>query len=220
MDKKRVMAYVDGFNLYHGIEDMVRSCAVRGGRRPEHLKWVNLWSLIRAFTKPADETLVKVYYFSAYATWKPDAFRRHVAYVKALESVGVTVVLGRFKEKSRFCTNCRTEFKSHEEKETDVNLALTLQHDAMTHSFDKAIIVTGDADLKPAVQRVRQMDPGLVIHSLLPKNRLRASQDFRSVCQMSQQFGARHLEMSLFPETIQTRDGKTIVRPAKYAPPC
>jgi uncharacterized LabA/DUF88 family protein len=217
--KNRVMAFVDGFNLYHGIAELAAPAPNALGSGLNHLKWVNLWSLIRAFTKQEKETLVKVYYFSAFATWMPAAYKRHRAYVDALESVGVTVVLGKFKEKLHFCKKCRTDYRTHEEKETDVNLALTMLYEAMQHSFDKAIVVTGDADLKPAVNMVKKCDPSLIVNSLLPKSRFRASHDFQSVCDSSQKFGISHLEKSLLPETIQTTAGKTILRPAEYAPP-
>jgi len=181
-----------------------------------YLKWFNLWSLIAAFTAPTRETLVKVYYFSAFATWMPDAYKRHRAYVSALESSGVTVVLGKFKEKRQFCKTCQNSYLSHEEKETDVNLALTMLFEAMQHSFDKAVVVTGDADLKPAVKMIKKYDPSLIVNSLLPKNRFRASHDFRSLCDQNQKFGIEHLEKSLFPETITTSDGKIIECPEAY----
>ena len=37
---KRVACYVDGFNLYHAIDDL---------RKP-HLKWVNLWALAESLS--------------------------------------------------------------------------------------------------------------------------------------------------------------------------
>ena len=86
------MAFVDGYNLYHGIDSMVKDGP---GPARQHLKWVNLWELIKAFTAPSKEDLTKVYYFSAFATWKPEACQRHRAYVKALQNAGVTVVLGK-----------------------------------------------------------------------------------------------------------------------------
>jgi hypothetical protein len=65
-----------------------------------------------------------VYYFSAYAVWQPRKVGRHIAYVKALRAVGVTVVLGQFKQKDRRCPACNHTWVGHEEKETDVNIAI------------------------------------------------------------------------------------------------
>lgn len=109
----RVTAFIDGFNLYHALDDT----------RLHHLKWVNLRSLCEAYISPSD-TLTDVLYFSAYATWRPDEYKRHRVFVAALQSVGVTPVLGRFKEKDRACRRCGTRWKDHEEKETDGSTAL------------------------------------------------------------------------------------------------
>jgi hypothetical protein len=54
----RVACYIDGFNLYHAIADLGKP----------HLKWVDLFALAQSLCR-AEETLVKVAYFSAYATW-------------------------------------------------------------------------------------------------------------------------------------------------------
>ena len=65
------ITYIDGFNLYHSIDEL---------DRPE-LKWLNLWSLAESLIRKNEE-LVEVNYFSAYATWLPDAYRRHRQYTK------------------------------------------------------------------------------------------------------------------------------------------
>lgn len=59
------MGFVDGYNLYHGIDSMVKQGP---GPPRQHLKWLDLWALIQAFTLRSKEDLIKVYYFSAYAT--------------------------------------------------------------------------------------------------------------------------------------------------------
>src|SRR5829696_9188995 len=38
----KVACYIDGFNLYHSIDEL---------RKP-HLKWVNLWALAESFVRP------------------------------------------------------------------------------------------------------------------------------------------------------------------------
>jgi hypothetical protein len=47
---KRVACFIDGFNLYHSVEEL---------KKP-HLKWLNLWGLAQAFIKPSSERLVGV----------------------------------------------------------------------------------------------------------------------------------------------------------------
>jgi len=216
MTKKRVMAYIDGYNLYHGLVDLAEGPYGKPNPKLNYLKWLDLRSLIQAFTSKSKEELVKIYYFSAYATWKPDALSRHRAYVAALESTGITVVMGSFKKKLAVCKACNVQYSKHEEKETDVNIALKLLRDAMEKSFDKAIIVTGDSDIKPAIREVKEYDPNLTIAALLPNSRFFASEDLKSVCDSASKFGIKHIKKSLLPETITTQSGAIIECPEAY----
>ncbi|MBV6752690.1 DUF2384 domain-containing protein [Pseudomonas chlororaphis] len=49
-----------------------------------------------------------------------------------------------------------------EEKQSDVNLALQVYHDAMTGQIDHAVIVTNDTDIAPALQMIRVHTPVLI----------------------------------------------------------
>ncbi len=71
--KKRVSVYVDGFNLYHALDEL----------HDDSLKWLCLRRLSESIIR-GDEQLKSVKYFSAFATWMPDAMLRHRAYVEAL----------------------------------------------------------------------------------------------------------------------------------------
>jgi hypothetical protein len=112
--------FIDGFNFYHALDKLGES----------HLKWVNLFQLMGRLISPRSETIADVFYFSAYAHWLPSKKARHEEYVKALKHAGVTVVLGHFKDKDRGCNSCGARWKGHEEKETDVNIALCLLNEA------------------------------------------------------------------------------------------
>ena len=127
----RVIAFVDGFNLYHAIDDL----------KQNHLKWVNLWVLCANFAPQPLLQLTKVHYFSAYATWKPSSYKRHREYVKALVAAGVVPVMGKFKEKTRTCPDCHQTRIYHEEKETDVNIALALLTGALKDEYDRALLI-------------------------------------------------------------------------------
>ena len=148
----RVIANNDGFNLYH---------AVHGLRKP-HLKWLDLWALTQSIAR-ASETVTAVNYISAYATWLPPAQLRHREYVKALEHQGVTCIMGHFKSKPQKCKSCQAQWVSHEEKETDVHIAARLVADAYEDKFDRAVLITADSDLAPALN---------IISAAFPKKQL------------------------------------------------
>ena len=92
----RLACYIDGFNLYHAIDELrtpTHQCL-------NHLKWLNLWALSESIARQ-NETIVAVNYFSAYATWLPDQYARHRVYIAALSHCGVSVFMARFKGTSK-----------------------------------------------------------------------------------------------------------------------
>ena len=211
----RVACYIDGFNFYHALDDMSR--ATRGANN--YLKWVCLHSLMTIFTDPAVHAVVSVKYFSAYATWKPGSYARHILYVKALRNTGVEVVLGRFKEKEIYCKNCGTMFKGHEEKESDVNLATHLTADAHEDRFDVAFVVSRDSDLAGPIRAVRQRFPEKRIKVIAPPLR-RHSKELGALAHMRAEVKREHVLKCLLPEIILDKTGAVVcTRPPEYAPP-
>ncbi len=206
---RKVACYVDGFNLYHAIHDLGRP----------HLKWLNLRSLAESLLYP-NERLVAVKYFSAYATWRPDAYRRHRAYIRALRHAGVEINLAHFKHKDRKCYRCNHQWTDHEEKETDVRIALRMMEDAMDGLFDRAILISGDSDLVPVVETVLRRWPDKRILVAVPPGRFRTSRDLCGSASQRYELRPGRLEASLLPARILDGSGRVVVeRPPEYAVP-
>lgn len=206
---ERIASFVDGFNLYHALKDL---------GRPE-LKWLDLWKLSGRFAAQEFQELTRVYYFSAFATWLPDSYRRHRQYVKALETCGVTPIMGRFKEKDQSCFSCGARWKTHEEKETDVNLALFLLNEARKDTYDHAFIISNDSDLVPAVKMVRQEFPHKRIRILTPPGK-RTSMDLVRAAggkKFVRTIKESQISKLIMPVRLSGRDGE-IVRPDDYSP--
>jgi len=206
----RVACYIDGFNLYHAIDDL---------RKP-HLKWLNLHSLAASLCRDG-ETLVKVAYFSAFATWKgQDVYARHRQYVAALKSASVECHMARFSEKSASCRSCGASWKQHEEKETDVHFSLTFLEDAMDNVFDRAIIVSADSDHVPAVRRVRARFPAKQIFVASPPERHGHARGLIQACNSATMITQGRIAKHLFPAEIIGLDGTVLAtRPQRYDPP-
>jgi uncharacterized LabA/DUF88 family protein len=205
----RVACYIDGFNLYHGIDDL----------QTPHLKWVNLFSLAQSLCRPGEQ-LVKVAYFSAYATWMPDRYARHREYVAALKHVGVECNMARFSEQTTRCNNCGNTWKRHEEKETDVHFSLSLLEDAIDNVFDRAIIVSGDGDHIPAIRRVRARYPAKQVFVATPPGRYASARGILSASNSGMEITRGRIAKHLFPDVLATPDGTVIAtRPPSYAPP-
>lgn len=216
-----MIAFVDGFNLYHAIHELNWDTASkRFTNAKHHLKWLDIASLSRALIHPKQDTYLGAYYFSAFAGWiTPDAQERHRHYVAALKSTGITPILGTFKKKPRKCPQCKHEWEGHEEKESDVNLALHLVKLAYEDAFDKAIIFTADTDLAPAIRMVMEKFPHKQVHIAIPERRLNRSKALENAATGRIRITESHFARNLFPAEIPLTSGNVIHRPSKYTPP-
>lgn len=205
--RRKVACFVDGFNLYHSIDNAGK----------HHLKWVNLDSLMRCFIDPTVHDLTHIHYFSAVAEWLPEPAKRHKAYIASLQSVGVNVVLGAFKKKDRTCKSCGKRYTTHEEKQTDVNIAVELARRALIGEYDEAFLLTRDSDLVPAVKLVCDLKKRVKIIAPLG---LHHSKELGQVASARASIKEIHLERALFPQSVLGPDGTVVAtRPAKYDPP-
>ncbi len=205
----RVVCFIDGFNLYHAIARL----------KQPHLKWVDLWGLSRRYVRPASQRLEAVYYFSAYAHWLPDPKRRHEAFVLAQEAHGVTPVMGKFKCKDRWCPLCRRTSQGHEEKETDVNIALYLLDGAYRDTYDHALLISRDSDLVPALRMLLTRFPAKGVTVVAPPL-AGHSTEMISCATAKTKIRAKHLEQCLLPREVSDATGTIVaVRPPEYDPP-
>jgi uncharacterized LabA/DUF88 family protein len=199
----RTIVYIDGFNLYHAIDDLGEP----------HLKWVDLWALSEKLLR-GDQLLVGVKYFTAYATWRAASYRRHQRYIAALEARGVSPIIGRFKAKMVRChARCRQTYVTHEEKETDVNIGVHLMADALKDRFDRALVISADTDLNSAVALTRSEVVGKRIDLVAPPGR--KGRNSAALFEVTK----GKVRQSLLPAQVQRTDGRTINRPTEYDPP-
>lgn len=208
---KRVSCFVDGFNLYHSINDLGKN----------YLKWLDLWRLARFFAQPPTYHLEAVFYFSALATWLPGPMARHREYIKALRSVGVTPVLSQFYEKPGRCLRCNSTWTAHEEKASDVKLALGILDGAYQNTYDRALLITRDSDIGPAVSLVRSRFPDKEVVIIAPPGR-RHSKELAGLVPSKHLSSIKpvHLEKCLFPKVVKNSMGNVVaVRPSEYTPP-
>jgi len=203
--KKQVIAYIDGFNLYHALKDL----------NDEKLKWVNLWSLMDSIMR-GDEELIAVKYFSAYATWRPEQYAHHRAYVSFLEHFGVETIMGKFKgRKIVTCNKCGNQWEHHEEKETDVNLALHILRDGFEGKFDRAIIVTADSDLVPAIKQGKELFPEKELFVATPPGRHNSANEIRSLAP-NMNIAKSRIKSHLLPKEIIQQNKDYLIMPMKY----
>lgn len=204
MPRTRAAFYVDGFNLYHSLRSSPRTSACR---------WLDMRSLCEGFLSRR-EKLVKVVYFTALATWDQAKVQRHTKLIAALETTGVEVIMGQFKQKERRCTKCSQVYPSVEEKMTDVNIATRLLRDAVRNEFDAAFVVSGDSDLIPALRTVRELFPTKELVVVFPFNRV--TEALKLEANRYMRIKVRHLEAHRFPSVLHAADGRQIVCPPQW----
>ena len=153
---KKTCAYIDGFNMYYSLRD---------AGLMDH-RWLDLTKLV-GLVSQRKERLCKIYYFSARHHAKSI---KHVHYVEALKSVGVTPVMGRHIMKEfKGCPNTsKPVCQIPEEKQSDVNLAINLLNDAHKNLYDKAYIFSGDSDFIGAYKLLKREFPSKELVLVLP----------------------------------------------------
>jgi len=200
---KKVIFFIDGFNLYHAIKDL----------RKDEYKWLNLDKLAKSFIK-RDEEIIRVYYFTALASWNQSKVKKHKIYIRALETVNVKTIYGQFKRREKICPKCRKKYWTYEEKKTDVNIAIQLFKLSIENKFDKAFIISGDSDLIPSIRAVKESFPGKKIGAIVPIGR--SALDLKNNCDFHMKIKEKHLKTCVFPERIRLADSTVITCPETW----
>jgi uncharacterized LabA/DUF88 family protein len=200
----RVIAYVDGFNLYFGLKSQAW----------ERYLWLNVQSLATNLLKPG-QTLAQTKYFTARVGSPPDKVKRQSTYLDALQTLpGLSILCGRYQLNPFKCRNCSHIHQIPNEKMTDVNIAVELMQDAFQDRFDTAFLVSADSDLVGPVVAVQKLFPKKRIVVACPPGRFSAN-----LCNAASahfQIGRAVIAKSLFPETVTTASGFVLTRPASW----
>ncbi len=157
--KSRVSFYIDGFNIYHRLNDYQKRTGIC-------YKWLDYKSLCKSLLKGTEE-LGDIYFFTAISDdFGEESVRRHNLYITALETAGVTVTKGYFARRKTGCkvAGCHytgdRRFLDREEKQTDVNISLQLMADAVQDRYDKCFLMSGDSDFAPVLKAIMRLFPG------------------------------------------------------------
>jgi hypothetical protein len=201
-----VIAYIDGFNLYHGLKD-------RFGHR---YLWLDLVEVVRRL-RPKD-SLVAVKYFTAAVRNDPQAQARQRDYISALSAQSgplLQIVRGRYQAKHLSCHRCGAMWTSYEEKETDVNIAVSLVADAAVGAAEIALLISADSDLCPAIRTARAVAPALGMVAVFPPRR--NSFEVKALIPSAFQLAHADIRNSLLPTVVtDPRSGAEYQRPAKW----
>lgn len=107
------------------------------------------------------------------------------------------------------CEGPEIDIISHEEKGSDVNIAVHMLNDAWKDDIDCAVLVSNDSDLAEACKLVRErgVKIGLVTKSERPTDKLRRQADFHRHIKKG------HVRGSQLPETVTRANGQELTKP-------
>ncbi|CAJ1760499.1 TPA: NYN domain-containing protein [Aeromonas dhakensis] len=224
----RTACFVDGYNVYYGL--------VHGTA----FKWLNLPALIEKILRiqlPQNE-LVNVFYFTSLVlpTLASNGTLSHEAqqaYIRALKHAGVDVVLGKhrldkgkapaFIEGVAASRQHQVDIWSLEEKQTDVNLALSLYRFALQQArlpvedrVTQLVLFSNDSDFEPALAAIRADFPEITVGVISPIRegirRAPSGSLKKHAHWMRSEVKNDELSSSIFPDRILTRK-KPIFKP-------
>lgn len=147
-----VRLYIDGFNLYHAIENI----------GIPYLKWLNFWRVGENLLRQ-DEALEEVHFFTAVWPYEKSKQLRHRNFIAAQLANGVNVHEGKFSKPRRWCERHQRSCPFREEKQTDVGIAVKMLMDAHTAQLSRMIIVTADSDQIPTAKAINALGVNLTL---------------------------------------------------------
>ena len=165
---------IDGLNLYHSVVD------AQNDLNGAQTKWLDISALCSSYLQLLDGNaqLKKIYYFTALAKHMerrdPGKVLRHQLYIDCLKANNIIVREGRFKKKIVECDGCCGQIKDlirHEEKESDVAIAVQMIDCYLNNECDNMVLVSGDTDLVPAIEYLNKTWTGKKIYCLFPYKR-------------------------------------------------
>ncbi len=213
---EKVFAYIDGFNVYHSL-----NAYIKNNNLSNEFKWLDIKNVISFFINEEYEELEKVSFFSAVPTHlRINKQNRHKNYYEALKSRGIEIVDGKFgKKKLKFiCNTCYTinisykcckcgnnnDFISHEEKESDVALAIKIISDILTNKeLHKIILVSSDTDFIPVVNYIlNNTDKKITVLFPLGSSKSNKYRDIKNKNYKLKQIKEFHIKKSCLPDSI------------------
>jgi len=201
---ERVIAYVDGYNLYYGLRE-------KGWKR---LYWLNIQTMVRHLLK-LGQTLATTRYFTTIVRRPEDKRKRQAVFLEALQTLNdFRIYYGHFLADTVICRNCGHAYETHHEKMTDVNIAVELMSDAFQDKFDVALLVSADSDLVGPVRAVRRLFGHKRVVVAFPPGR--ASKALKQAADAQIYVGRDTLATSQFPEEVAKLDGFVLRRPVEW----
>lgn len=202
----KVSVYIDGFNLYHSIDESGRN----------DLKWISHKALAESFLAKGDE-LVRVVFFTAVLTWDHEKQKRHRNFIAAQKALGVEVIESNFKKATRHCKVMNRNCKRHEEKQTDVAIAVNMLEDALADACQRQVLISADSDQVPLFKKIREKKPLMELVLAAPPGRETEARELGALATKRSPLTFGRLATCRLPRNVHDANGNVVARmPALY----
>ena len=203
--KRKTIVYVDGFNLFHALKEM----------KWKKYYWLDLNAFCLKLMSPM-QSLTLVRYFTSRAIGDAQEQKRQNSYIEALETLKcVDIQYGKFTSDDWGCHVCGRIEKIHHEKQTDVNIAVSLLTDAQEDRFDDAILITADSDQMRTVQYISNTYAEKRIIVAFPPGRHTADLE-PPTASKNVHLNQKQFENSQFPNEVISKSGFKLIRPHSW----
>jgi uncharacterized LabA/DUF88 family protein len=201
---QRVIAYVDGLNLYHGLRS----------KKWKRYYWLDIHRVAELMLKPG-QSLVRTKYFTTVVKDPPEKKKRQTTFLDALGTLqDFDIYYGYYLSNDYTCWQCGHTREVYHEKMTDVNIATELLSDAFQDKFDTALLYSGDGDLVPPIRAVIQLFPKKRVVVAFPPNRV--SKELKRVATAYTKVPRAVLAKSVFPDQVTKPDGFVLQCPKEW----
>lgn len=194
--------YVDGFNLYYPIKESGRN----------YLKWACLWKLGEALSEPYGLSLKKVVFCTAVPAHLPDQRDRHNVFNAAQIARGVKVLKGHHVPEP--------DRGGYSEKQSDINVALSLMMDGIDDVYDVAFLLSADSDQVATAKffQDRLSVQGKRLVAAIPFTKTYPPA-YKALGVPGIEVTEDMIERCVMPERVDGSTGHPIYRPRAYDPP-
>lgn len=208
---ERVIAYIDGFNLYYGMKEA----------NYRRYYWLNLSNLSQNLLI-SNQVLAYTKYFTSRisgtgirsANYNPSQKRQSI-YLDALSTLNnLKIYEGHFLNKQLKCKKCGNQWASHEEKMTDVNIATELLTDAYKDKYDTALLISADSDLTAPIIAIKKHYPNKNILVAFPPKR--RSEHLKLYASNTIRIGRGTIKKSQLPQFVISANGHKLFRPIEW----
>lgn len=220
----KTIAYVDGYNFYHG-------CL----KHTQH-KWLDLQGLLSSLLRgqsPGDELLAVKFFTSGIkaklARLGEQSAIAQRTYHRALLATDVQIIEGRFTatpepapihvEGQPVDRNKTVRVWRPNEKQTDVKLALEMYRDALAGRCEQVVLCSNDSDLAPALSAIREDCANIRIGLVLPRPpelETRKSATLEALADWTRHYIRREeLQAHQFPDRVPTKK-KPAIKPSHW----